>query len=188
MTSAVDICSQALMLVGAEPINALTDNTPRARLVSRNFERVYQSVMRAHFWDSCTKRVVLSPLSLAPTFGYSYAYQIPSDCLRVIGIDADDYPIEHHIEGQTILCNQSVVYLRYLFANDVIETWDAGLVDVVIYALALEICYTLTRNASLTAYFQGEYDKRLRRARWSDGQQGVVRQIAGGEISNARFS
>ena len=187
MISAVDICSQALLLLGSEPINALTDNTPRAKLISRHFERVYQSVMRAHHWDSCTKRVILSPMVDAPTFGYSYKYQIPSDCLRVLGVDVNDRPIEHHIEGKKIICNESTVYLRYLFDNVDPSTWDAGLIDVVIYALAQEICYTLTRNASLAAYFQSEYEKRLRRARWSDGQQGIVRQIAGGDIANARF-
>lgn len=187
MTSAVDICSQSLLLLGAEPINALTDNTPRAKLANRHFVRVYESVMRAHLWDSCIKRVTLSPLSSAPVFGYTYQFQIPSDCLRVLGVDVNDRPIEHHIEGQAILANESVLYVRYLFANDVVESWDASLVDVVVYALALEMCYTLTRNASLTQYFQTEYDRRLKRARWSDGQQGVVRQIAGGEIANARF-
>jgi hypothetical protein len=162
MTSAVDICSQALMLVGAEPINALTDNTPRARLCDRMFIRVYEAVMRAYLWDCCIKRVILSPLSTAPEFEYSYKYQVPSDCLRVLGIDAESYPLEFKVEGQTIVCNESAAYVRYLFANDVIETWDAGLVDVVIYALASEISYTLTRNATLSQYFKNEYLTRLR--------------------------
>ena len=69
-----------------------------------------------------------------------------------------------------------------------LSLWDAIVLLIwFVYALALEMCYTLTRNASLTQYFQTEYDRRLKRARWSDGQQGVVRQIAGGEIANARF-
>lgn len=187
MTSAVDICSQALLLVGAEPINALTDNTPRARLCDRMFVRAYEGVMRAYHWDSCTKRVMLSPLAPAPAFGYAYQYQIPADCLRVLGIDVDGYPIEHKIEGQTILCDQTIIYLKYLFANSVVETWDAGLVDVVVYALASEISYTLTRNASLSQYFKNEYLMRLRQARWSDAQQGTTSAFHGGEISNARF-
>ena len=48
MPSVVDICNEAMDLLGAATITALTENSKEARLCNRRFETVRDAVVRAH--------------------------------------------------------------------------------------------------------------------------------------------
>ena len=54
MPSVVDICNEAMDLLGAATITALTENSKEARLCNRRFETVRDAVLRAHTWNVAT--------------------------------------------------------------------------------------------------------------------------------------
>ena len=58
MTSAVDICSQSLLLMVPELDQCLTDNAPKLNfnLQTVIFCAFMNLLMRAHLWDSCVKQ------------------------------------------------------------------------------------------------------------------------------------
>jgi hypothetical protein len=86
MASVVDIANSALNLLGASTISALTDDSKNARLCNQRYEPVRNRVFRSHAWNCLTKRVQLAQDTTAPIVEYSYAYTLPSDCLRVLKI------------------------------------------------------------------------------------------------------
>src|SRR3546814_9999800 len=67
MTTEVSICSNALLRLGADPINSFDEadnfgsNIERARLCANLWPNVRRQVIRSHPWNCATKRVVLSP-------------------------------------------------------------------------------------------------------------------------------
>ena len=61
MTTAVTICSNALLELGADPINSLEEGTKFARLCANLYPSLRDDVLRAHYWKCATKRVTLSP-------------------------------------------------------------------------------------------------------------------------------
>ena len=52
MPSVVDICNEAMDLLGAATITALTENSKEARLCNRRFPTVRDQVLRAHPWNT----------------------------------------------------------------------------------------------------------------------------------------
>jgi hypothetical protein len=86
MPSDAGIVNIALTKLGARRIVTLTDNVKEAREANAIYENQRDNEVRSHFWKFATKRASLPALSTPPPFGYSIAYELPVDCLRVIAV------------------------------------------------------------------------------------------------------
>ena len=64
--SQVSICSNASLMLGGHPINAMDEPTDRARLASNIWPQLRDYVLRAHPWNCAVKRVALPPETTAP--------------------------------------------------------------------------------------------------------------------------
>ncbi len=62
MASFVEIGSNALRLLGDDPITSLTEDSERARLVNAIYEEVRNEVTRAAMWNCAKDRQVLACL------------------------------------------------------------------------------------------------------------------------------
>ncbi len=83
--SEVDICNQALAMVGADFIQALDNSTKRARACSAFYPVLRDYLLARLDWPFAKKLKVLTPLdaeqlSFKVPDGW-YPYQVPSDCL-----------------------------------------------------------------------------------------------------------
>jgi hypothetical protein len=67
MATDVSICSNALLRLGAAPINSfeeadeLGSNIQQVRLAGNLWPTVRKAILRAHPWNCATTRVLLSP-------------------------------------------------------------------------------------------------------------------------------
>lgn len=183
--TAVSICSNALLMLGAQTINALDEATERARLCSNIYETVRDDMLRAHPWNCSIKRIQLAPDATAPAFGYQYKFTLPGDWLRTLDIgDCYDY----RMEGRQILSNDASLNLRYVFKNVVESTWDATLVKVVTLAMAARIAYAVTQSTSMEQSRMQELDYELRKARAVDGQEEPPETLGDFPLLQARHS
>lgn len=189
MSSKIQICSNAGLLLGQQPINDLAEVSDKATLAFNLYDYVRDSVIRANNWSCCIKRVILSPLTTSPPFGFSYQFSIPGDCLRVLSVTWDESAIDHRVENNSgasvILANTSSLSLRYLFRNVDESSYDAGLVDVLTAAMAFHICYPTTSNAGMTDRMQQTYLQKLRTHRSVDSMQGTTTAIMDSPLLNA---
>lgn len=186
MATKVSISSNALMLLGDQPINDFTDTSTRALLASNLWEFTKDAMIRSHHWACCTKRVQLAPDNTPPVFQFGYAFNIPGDCLAVLSIDAFEYPVTHKVEGTQILTNDNPIYLRYIFRNDIVESWDAGLVDIMTSAMAAAMAYPITRDAKMKKYYESEVFGKLRKIRAVDSQQSTSTGILSSPLVEVR--
>ncbi|MDS6632227.1 hypothetical protein QYS46_21915 [Klebsiella michiganensis] len=131
MASSISICSNALLALGAHPINSFDEATEHARLCSNIYPTVRNDLLRKHPWNCAVKRVVLSPSSTAPAFGFGYQFPLPGDLIRILSVGREYEDIGYRVEGNRLLANQNVIYLRYLFRNEDESTWDSSLVNLV---------------------------------------------------------
>ena len=83
-TTKVSICNEALNLCGASSITSLDDGTDNARRCATIYDQTRKSLIRMHPWSCCKKRVVLSPTTTHPTFGFQNAFPLPSDFIRLL--------------------------------------------------------------------------------------------------------
>lgn len=66
-TSDVEICNSALQKLGAEDITSLSDNTRRAQLCNRQYNKIRKKLLRSHPWNFAIKRQFLSEVTDAST-------------------------------------------------------------------------------------------------------------------------
>ena len=70
MASSTEICNQALILLGQEPIITLDDSTKQSRLCKRLYQPVLEALLRAYPWTFAIKRKILARDLEMPEFGY----------------------------------------------------------------------------------------------------------------------
>ena len=192
MASVVDMCNSALNLLGASTISALTDDSKNARLCNQRYEPVRNRVFRSHAWNCLTKRVQLAQDTTAPVVEYSYAYTLPSDCLRVLKIhtgvtDSIASDIDYKVEGRKVKTNEGTVYLVYVALVTDPNEYDVYLQEAISHQLAADIAYAITNNATLANNYQAVADERLREARFIDATENSLGTVESNEFTDARL-
>jgi hypothetical protein len=87
-----------------------------------------------------------------PSFGYSYQYDLPSDCLRFRSADIDIYGIEAYtIEGKLLLSDEQVINIEYIYQVTTTTIFDSLFYDLFVLKLALKLLPALagTQTPSL---------------------------------------
>ena len=110
MAGAVDICNIALTNLGEQKIVSLDENNERARLCKLRFDDVRDSVLRLHPWNCVTARTVLTRDTETPSWGYTYQYSLPNDCIRVLSIH--DATIAYRIEGSKLHTDSGTIKIN----------------------------------------------------------------------------
>ena len=184
MASVVAICNRALALIGEEPVTSLTDDTEPARRCNLLYADTRDAVLRAHPWNAAIMRIDLAPLAELPPFGFSLQYQLPSDCLRVLGMA--DRRATFRIEGRRLLTDispASIVYVRRLTDPN---AFDALIIDAMAARLAHDLAYALAGSTSLAGQMWELYVRKLAEARKADAQEGSAENLQADAWTDAR--
>lgn len=173
----IDICNSALQRVGAASILSLLDNSPEARACGIAYDSNRRDELRRHRWNFAIARAVLAPDATAPAFDYTYAFTLPSDCLRVLR--PPTVGLDWQIEGRKILTNDSnVLYLKYIRDVEDATQFDASFYNVVAAALAIDICQRLTQSNQKMSLLEQDYKDAVIAARrvnaFESGPEGAV--------------
>lgn len=157
MTTAISICSNALLQLGAGAIASFDENNDRARLCANLYPQERDALLRSHYWNCAIKRAVLPPLADAPAFEWRRAFALPGDWLRTLSVrDASGYLVDFRQEGRALLADVGELRLRYVWRNDVEGTWDELLVAVMTLRMKALLCYPVTKSTSLRESLLGE--------------------------------
>jgi len=163
--SVTDLCSSALQLLGVPGIANILDNSREARQCNLAYDGCRRAELRKHRWNFAIKRAQLSADVTAPSFDYQYAYQIPSDCLRVL-IPNDDPSNDWTLEGRKILSNfAGPLKLRYIADITDVSQWDPAFYDAVGVAMADIMCEAITNSNSKKATLGQVYKDTIHEAR-----------------------
>lgn len=194
MTTAVKIASNALLRLGAAPINSFDEadsfgsNIDFARLASNLWPSVRRQVLRSHLWNAAIKRVLLSPDATKPAFGYTNRFQLPGDWLRTIAVGEGGHDgMEFKTEGGHIVANAGAVQLTYVYDNDNPATWDVTLVGAMEVAMAAAMAYPVTKSTSLAQAMSAELQDQLRAARGLDAQDDSPQTFGDFPLLGSRF-
>lgn len=191
MTSATDICNLALDLLKEAPITSLSQDRPIARWMNRNFAVTRDSVLSKADWNCAIKRTTLPADGTAPEFGWTYRYQRPSDCLRIIPLTYDGYPegtpIKHKIEGNYILTDQSgPLKVRYVSRFEEYDSYPAPLIEAISAALAGKAAHWLTGKSNYVQIARQSYKDAMDDAWLVDAIEGLPDEAADNEWVAAR--
>lgn len=182
--SDVAVCNNALLLVGNTSITALTDDTKAAKLCLQFYQQSLDAVLRAYTWNCATVRSADLTATTTPTFGYSYAFTLPADCLRVLMIE-DDQTIPFKVESGVLLTDEStckISYIKRITPDDA----DSLLLEAISARLAATIAFPLTNSTSASEAAWKLYEKKLDEAQSVDAFEGTAPQMASDDWINSR--
>lgn len=190
MASPIDICSNALLMLGAKPIasfdeSAAPANLDRARLCANLYPMVKADVLRSHPWHCATKRVQLSPDATPPAFGFTYRFLQPTDWLRTLGV-GDGVKQHYATEGRYYLADAPVFPLVYV-ADLGEQDMDSMLLAVLTLAMAVRLAYPITASPVVEDARYKELQQLLQQARAVNAQDDPPQQITGSPLLASRF-
>ena len=170
MASVVDICNGALNQLGASTILSLTEDSKNARLCNARYTQVRDSLFRSHPWNCLIKRVELARDTETPSWGFSYQFTLPSDCLRVLGILNYDYDFK--VEGRKVVANHDTVKIQYVARITDANQYDELLRETISAALAADIAYAVTSSNPVASNMYNLFQDKLKEARFVDATEG----------------
>jgi len=193
MASTVEICNGALNQLGATTILSLTEDSKNARLCNSRFTQVRDSVFRSHPWNCLQKRVEIAADTTAPAWGFSFAYTLPADCLRLLRIL--DYDSNYKVEGRKILSNTSSMKILYVSRVTDPNEYDELLRETLSAALSADIAFAVTSNNTTSTNMYNLFQDKLKDARFVDSTEGqnveqdlgMTDVIDAGTFINSRF-
>ena len=158
ITNEVDLCNIALGMLGQPGIASLVDDPETAtskaqKWCSRLYPFVRDNLLEAHpwFWASTRVALVLDE-DYPPEWGYTHAYLLPTDYLRLCENKDDEYPFTietHPTRGKRMLTEMDEVYVRYVWRVTNVNLMPNFFVMAVARQLAAELAYPLCGERDL---------------------------------------
>lgn len=153
----IDICSNALAILGTGPISSFTDETSaHAAPMGIRYPMVRDAVMSGYPWKFTLKQALLTRLIETPVTRYSTYHQMPSDMISgVVALYRTDNENEEPftdfvIQGDRILSNQTTLYAEY--QQDIDEgDWPAYYTDFMANVMAAEMAFSVTKQQGIAA-------------------------------------
>lgn len=179
MASEVGICSRALQKLGARRISSLTEDSSNARACNAAYEVLRDAELRAHPWSFATDRASLAADSSSPDFGRSNAFQLPSDCLRLLPPYPEDNLNSHdwQIEGRKIYTDESApLRIRYIKKVSDPNEMDPLFRELLATRIALELCEEVTQSNTKKDALKDDYRNGLNEARRANAIERVAQQ------------
>ena len=184
MPGQVDLCNMALSKVGESFIRDTAEETRPAKLCALMFAPVRDAVLRAYPWRFALKRYSASPLKKKPAFGFAHAFQIPSDCLRILTVEDN---AEYAREGDCVLADVPVFNFTGVSRVEDTEKFDSLFVSAFTTKLAAELVMSLTSLPALKAQLDREYADVLAEARRASAKEASPETFAVKGWLEARF-
>lgn len=157
--SALSVCSDALLMLGAKPISSFTEGTDEASVCDSLYPNIRDQAITIYPWSFSFKKVQLARLVTTPTNEFKYEYQMPSDRLtapRAVynSNGVSEYPITNYrIMGSKLLTNEETIYVDYQY--NVPETeMPVWFIQLLKYLVAWHIAIPITEQVDKAQYWQ----------------------------------
>ena len=200
MTTRLQLYRGALRLCGAASISALTDETEGRRLLDEVWDDAgVDAVLEAGLWNFAIRTVQLDyDPAVDPAFGYTRAFEKPSDWVRTAGVWSDENLeaalVNYHDETTFLFADLDTIYAQYVsnhasFGND-LSTWPRSFADYAEAYFAGKIVHRLTSDKERIDYLlhhrTGLVDRLLKNARSKDAQRDAAKPMPSGSWARAR--
>ena len=178
--SAIDMCSRACVLIGADTITSFSDGSTEALVATNMYEDIVRTALCNTRWRFATDQATLNLLSSAPTGRYDRAYQLPSGILMLHAITVNDHPIEYQMYGDKAYANTTdsdslIADYTFRAGEDKFPSYFTLAVE---YSLAVAFSTAIARDASMAQQMMAMAQQTMAKARSLDAQQQTTRKLS----------
>ena len=185
MPSDIDMSSNALILIGDDPIASFSDPGAGAQAAANLYPETYRQVLSSHPWSFALKEQLLNQLAAQPDdlTNYKFAYQLPSDMIRLWAIFPHS---DYTIVGDLLYSNANELLGRYVFEQDETQL-PPHFTKALEYRLASDFAQLITESTSKSEFFEKKYLQAIAMARTIDSQQKPQVPIIDSPFVDVRF-
>ena len=183
MATDIEICSNALIMVGHGPIASFTDGGAGANTAAALYNTTYESLLSQYRWRFASAKQTLNKLTASPLNEWTNAFQLPSNYIVAIGIHPR---VDYEIYEDKILTNASAIDLDYIFkpSESKLPGYFQRLLE---FNLASVFAIPVTDNSTKAEEYRKMYEDQLKRSRYTDSQARPVDAIYDSPLIDARY-
>jgi len=186
MPSSISIASNALLLIGDNPISSFDDPGAGAKAAANLYPETKKLLLSEHPWSFALKQQRLNRLSQVPDIitGYQFAFQLPTDLIRLWSVQDN---ARYILVGDLLYSNQNQLLATYVFDVD-----EAALpphfTKSLEYTLAADFAISVTEDNALAAFYEKKAIMKTSQAMAIDSQGRPQIGIIDSPLIAARFS
>lgn len=187
-TAKEDICNLSCDYLKQPPIQSISTPVTQTEFIfARWYDIKRQAALRAHPWKFASTRTTLTPTTVTPPFGYTYAYNLPNDYIRKISIGNDvagDLKRDHAIENGQLLTSSGsgstdpeTLFLRYVYDCQEVAKFDALFCLYFALGMALDLSPKFSVSARLKQELKVQFMDYELEAKAVNGQDAPIKRI-----------
>ena len=169
-SDAIEICNQALALVGGNLIQSLDDGSTEADYCRAFYEPTVRAMIEDHPWNFAERTAVLPREATAGELDFSYSYALPSGFISVRELmngSSRRSSQSYEIRGLSLATDESGGQVRYTWRAPE-QYWPAKFAEAVTFALASKLAMPLAESTERADYFRSLATNALAVARSRD--------------------
>ena len=191
MVTDIKMCSDALVLLGENPIASFDDGSD-AETMGAIYEMVVEDLLASYRWRFASVEVGLTQLENPPIMRWSSAWQLPIELLNIHSahLGDPDRPITFDVykdmlvtndpgEGAIVYCDMTVRVEEAIF-RPYFRT-------ALIYALAAAGAMPVTGKEQLAGYYGNLAELKLQRAKLVESQGRTTKNVDTSRLVRARL-
>lgn len=193
MSAKINVVNQALILVGANTITSLEDDSQEAKVMKKLYYLTRDALLESYEWSIAIRQWTPAPLSEDVEPPWSYAYPLPSDIIRLLRVDRGSYTrglsrdqIDHVVYDRVIYTNYQIGFCTGLRSMEEEGDFSALFDDMFSLKLAMKACVALSLSNTILQNLAGMFQIAQKQAKSRDGQQGTTRRLRSTWMEEAR--
>ena len=176
----VAIASNALVLIGSNPISSFADDNGGAVVANEIYEDVIEELLAEKDWTFAKKMSdPLSRLTATPEVIWNAAYQLPSDVIDVRTILIGDTVVDYEVFGDQVFLNAGVddtVTAIYTYRAPE-NTWAPWFRLYAELCLASLFASSVAMKGDLASVYEEKAKMQGAKARKRDSQRQTARKV-----------
>lgn len=155
-TTTLRLYNNALLHLGERRLVTTSDNVESRRALDDSYVDALDYCLGQGYWNFGMRSIAIdASLTTIPTFGYTYAFEKPSDWLRtfVVSNNENFSPslLEYSDEGAFWYANQETLYVQFV-SNDAswggdLSQWSPFFAEYVAIHMARKTCKRITGSS-----------------------------------------
>lgn len=185
MPSSIDIASNALLLIGDNPISSFDDAGAGAQVAANLYPETKKRLLSEHPWSFALKQQRLNKLSQKPDVltNYKNAFQLPTDLIRIWNIQSHS---DYILIGNLLYSNENEILATYIYNVDEVNL-PPHFTKSLEYTLAADFAIAVTEDNTMSQIMRGNADLFTAKAMSIDSQGRPQNAIVDSPLIDARF-
>lgn len=196
MTDKLKLYNASLAEMGERKLASLSEGREARRILDTAWDNDFvRACLSAGQWNFAVRSQLIdySP-SVEPDFGYSRAFDKPTDWVRTVGFASDEYfkspLLEYSDEAGYWFADLDQIFVRYV-SDDVqygadLSLWPANFTKYAQAYLASLTCEQITKAMTTTNRMEALSERRLRQAKSTDAMDEATKFSPQGAWAGAR--